>query len=252
VARVPAIVLAPGVVRIPTTGAASINSFALVDDDGSVTLVDCGLKRAPAKIVAGLRAIGRHPCDVTRIVLTHAHTDHAGGAAEMVARTGAPVAVHEADAAYVEAGHHPPYDPSLLVGRLITRIPGGGFPPVPVGERLADGQLLDVGGGLRIVATPGHTPGHVSLLHEPTATLITGDALFNMRHLRFSSQHAAPALLVAPALYGLPAQRTDSARAGRARVRPRGLHPRHRDPRGGPGGGPRVPRRGRARCLNRR
>jgi glyoxylase-like metal-dependent hydrolase (beta-lactamase superfamily II) len=188
VARVPAIVLAPGVVRIPTTGAASINSFALVDDDGSVTLVDCGLKRAPAKIVAGLRAIGRHPCDVTRIVLTHAHTDHAGGAAEMVARTGAPVAVHEADAAYVEAGHHPPYDPSLLVGRLITRIPGGGFPPVPVGERLADGQLLDVGGGLRIVATPGHTPGHVSLLHEPTATLITGDALFNMRHLRFSSR----------------------------------------------------------------
>jgi glyoxylase-like metal-dependent hydrolase (beta-lactamase superfamily II) len=186
VARVPAIELAPGVVRIPTIGAASTNSFALVDDDGSVTLVDCGLKRAPARIVAGLRAIGHHPGDVVRIVLTHAHGDHAGGAAEMVARTGAPVAVHEADTAYVEAGEHPPYDPSLLVGRLITRMPGGGFPPVPVGDRLADGQLLDVAGGLRVVATPGHTPGHVSLLHEPSGTLITGDALFNLRHLRFS------------------------------------------------------------------
>ena len=184
-ARVPAVELAPGVVRIPTIGAASTNSFAFVDDDGSVTLVDCGLKRAPARIVAGLRAIGRHPGDVVRIVLTHAHTDHAGGAAEMAARTGAPVAVHEADAGYAEAGRPPPFEQSLLVGRLLTRIPGGGFPPVAVGERLSDGQVLGVGGGVRVVATPGHTPGHVSLLHEPTATLITGDALFNVRNMRF-------------------------------------------------------------------
>ena len=136
--------------------------------------------------MAGLRAIGRHPGDVTRIVLTHAHTDHAGGAAEMAARTGAPVAVHEADAGYAEAGRPPPFEQSLLVGRLMRRIPCAGFPPVAVGERLSDGQVLDVGGGLRIVATPGHTPGHVSLLHERTGTLITGDALFNVRQLRFS------------------------------------------------------------------
>ena len=84
-----AVELSPGVVRIPTIGAASTNSFAFVDDDGSVTLVDCGLKRAPGRIVAGLRAIGRHPSDVTRILLTHAHLDHAGGAADMAARTGA-------------------------------------------------------------------------------------------------------------------------------------------------------------------
>ena len=185
-ARVPAIELAPGVVRIPTIGAAATNSFALVDDDGSVTLVDCGVKRAPARIVAGLRAVGRHPGDVVRIVLTHAHSDHAGGAAEMAARTGSPVALHERDAPFVEAGRAPDFDPSLLVGRLMTRLPAGGFPPAAVGERLSDGQVLDVGGGLRIVATPGHTPGHVSLLHEPTATLITGDALFNVRQLRYS------------------------------------------------------------------
>ena len=186
VARVPAIELAPGVVRIPTIGAAATNSFALVDDDGSVTLVDCGVKRAPARIVAGLRAVGRHPGDVVRIVLTHAHSDHAGGAAEMAARTGSPVAVHERDAPYVEAGRAPDFDPSLLAGRLMTRLPAGGFPPVAVGERLSDGQVLGVGGGLRVVATPGHTPGHVSLLHEPSATLITGDALFNVRQLRYS------------------------------------------------------------------
>lgn len=181
-ARPPAIELAPGVVRIPTVGAASINSYAVVDDGGGVTLVDCGLKRAPARIVAGLRAVGRHPGDVRRIVLTHAHTDHAGGAAEMAARTGAPVAVHEADAAAVEAGRHPPYDRSILAGRLMARTPGGRFPPVRVDERLTDGQVLD--GGLRVVATPGHTPGSLCLLHEPSATLIVGDTLFHRRRLR--------------------------------------------------------------------
>ena len=84
-ARPAAIELAPGVVRIPTVGSANVNSFAVVDDDGSVTLVDCGLKRAPARIVAGLRAVGRHPGDVRRIVLTHAHTDHAGQLHDRVA-----------------------------------------------------------------------------------------------------------------------------------------------------------------------
>ena len=188
-AHPPATELAPGVVRIPTAGVAAINSFAFVEDDGSVTLVDCGLKRAPGRIVAGLRAIGRHPGDVRRIVLTHAHADHAGGAAEMSARTGAPVAVHETDAPFVERGEVPAFDPSLWSGRLMTGARGG-FPPVAVGERLTDGQVLDVSGGLRIVATPGHTPGHVSLLHEPTATLITGDALINTLGLRRSWRYA--------------------------------------------------------------
>jgi glyoxylase-like metal-dependent hydrolase (beta-lactamase superfamily II) len=182
VARDPAIELAPGVFRIPTMGAAGINSFAVVEDDGSVTLVDCGLKRAPARIVAGLRAIGRHPGDVRRIVLTHAHSDHAGGAADLAARTGAPVAVHEGDAAAVEAGRHPHYDPSLRAARVLTRLPGGRFPPVRVDERLTDGQVLD--GGLRVVATPGHTPGSLCLLHEPSGTLLVGDTLFHRRRLR--------------------------------------------------------------------
>jgi ribonuclease BN (tRNA processing enzyme) len=80
-ARSPAVQLAPAVWRIPTVGRSAVNSFAFVDGDGSVTLVDCGLKKAPARIVAGLAAIGKTPADVTRILLTHAHADHASGAA---------------------------------------------------------------------------------------------------------------------------------------------------------------------------
>lgn len=175
----PAVLLAPGVFRIPTFGA-FINSFAFVDDDGQVTLVDCGLKRAPAKIVTGLAAIGKRPSDVTRIVLTHAHMDHAGGARAMLAATEVPgVEVHEADVEFVRGGHNAPNAQSTA-GRMMTRMPGGTFDAVPVVTELAHGQVIEVAGGVRVVHTPGHTPGHISLLHESSGVLITGDAIFNM------------------------------------------------------------------------
>jgi len=177
----PAIEIGPGVYRIPTLGD-FINSFALVDSDGQVTLVDCGLKRAPARIVRGLESIGRDPRDVTRILLTHAHNDHAGGAARFAARSGAEsVMAHTADADYLRSGSMPPRDSTTGIGRLIGRLPAGGFSPVHAVTELQDGQLLEVAGGLRVLHTPGHTPGHVSLLHPDSGVLITGDAIFNMR-----------------------------------------------------------------------
>ena len=181
----PIVLLAPGVYRIPTFGD-YINSFAFVDDDGQVTLVDAGLTRAPARIVAALAGIGKRPADVTRILLTHAHADHAGGARDLLRRTGRNgVDVHEEDAPFIRDGRVPPL--SSTMGRLITRGPMGSFAPVPVAMELRDGDVLDVAGGLRIVHTPGHTPGHISLLHEDSGVLITGDALMNMAsRMRFS------------------------------------------------------------------
>jgi glyoxylase-like metal-dependent hydrolase (beta-lactamase superfamily II) len=175
-----AIPLAPGVFRIPTVGRNLVNSFALLEGDGSVTLVDTGLKRAPARIVAGLAAIGRHPSDVTRIVLTHVHPDHAGGAAEMSRRTSAPVLVHGDDHDWARTGEiRGSNDPTTRLGRLFARTGVSRIEAFEPGPALRDGDVLPVGGGLRVVHTPGHSPGHVSLLLETTGTLITGDALFN-------------------------------------------------------------------------
>lgn len=173
------VTLAPGVYRIPTLGD-FINSFAFLDSDGRVTLVDCGTARAPRRIVEALAGIGRTPADVTRIVLTHAHIDHVGGAHELIRRTALSGAeIHEADAPFVTAGHSPPTAASTM-GRLMSRGPAASFTPFPVATELVDGQVIDVGGGLRVIHTPGHTPGHVSLLHESSRVLITGDAIFNM------------------------------------------------------------------------
>ena len=97
------------------------------------------------------------------------------------ARTGRAVDVHEADAAYVAAGESPPMSG---LGGLVSRVVPG-FAAAPVGVRLVDGQLLGVAGGLRVLHTPGHSPGHVSFLHEPSRLLITGDAIFNIRGPRW-------------------------------------------------------------------
>lgn len=175
----PAVQLAPGVWRIPTAPADLVSSFAFVDDDGQVTLVDAGTKRAPRRILAGLEHIGVAPSDVTRLLVTHAHPDHVGGLATMRGRTGATVAVHERDAAYVREGKGPVLDRSTLGGRLFRR--NRGSAPTPVEDELVDGQVLDVGGGLRVVHTPGHSPGHVALLHQASSVLITGDSIWNMR-----------------------------------------------------------------------
>lgn len=172
--------IAQGVYRIPTVGD-FVNTIVFVEDDGSVTLLDCGTKHAPKRIVRGLEAIGKHPKDVQQIVLTHGHNDHAGGAAEMVKRTGvAGVAVHEHDTTFVETGTSPPKDQSVLAGRIFARTNYGGFAATPVSQTLRDGQILDVAGGLQIHHTPGHTPGHISLVHRNTQTMITGDAIWNM------------------------------------------------------------------------
>lgn len=172
------VALGPGVYRIPTAGD-YINSFAFVEDDGSVTLVDTGTRFATKRIVKGLATFGKHPRDVQRIILTHAHADHAGSAARLLPHTRAEGAdVHVDDAEYIRAGTPAPYSSGLL--QMMDRLPGMGFTACPVVRTIHDGEVLDVAGGMLVRHTPGHTPGHVSLLHQVTGVLITGDSIFNM------------------------------------------------------------------------
>jgi len=182
---VTAVELATGIWRIPTTPYDLVNSFLIADDDGSLTLVDAGLKRAERKVLAALAELGKAPQDVTRIVLTHAHRDHVGGLAGAKDATGATVLAHERDAIYLQSGRPPQLDTSRRAARVLNRFRGS-FAKVEVGSTFQDGELVPIGGGLRVVHTPGHSPGHVSLLHEPTRVLITGDAIFNVRGLRYS------------------------------------------------------------------
>ena len=64
--------------RIPTMGD-GINSFLMVESDGSLTLIDTGLNTAPKKIVAAIKRLGKDPTDIRNILFTHSHADHSGG-----------------------------------------------------------------------------------------------------------------------------------------------------------------------------
>ena len=81
-----------------------INGFVLRDDAGRVTLIDMGLPGHGPKLLAALDWIGSSPGDVTRLLLTHAHPDHIGGAAHVAHETGLGMGIHEDDAGYVRTG----------------------------------------------------------------------------------------------------------------------------------------------------
>jgi glyoxylase-like metal-dependent hydrolase (beta-lactamase superfamily II) len=117
------------------------------------------------------------------VVVTHAHPDHVKGAAELRARTGAPVLIHAADAPWLAAGRVPSSGRSGLLGRTLDRLPALHWTPLDADGLLGDGDLVEATEGLRVLHTPGHSPGHIVLVHEPTDTVLVGDALFHRSDL---------------------------------------------------------------------
>lgn len=103
---------------------------------------------------------------IERIVLTHGHIDHVGGAARLKRALGVPLLCHEADRFLLEAAP----EMGLLFGVAIER------PPQPDGT-LADGQEIRAGDlCLRVIHVPGHSPGHVAL--AAPGAVFAGDVLF--------------------------------------------------------------------------
>ena len=148
-------------------------------EGGDAILVDSGLPGSSRVIMRGLADCGVARDRVRRVVVTHAHPDHSGGLAELVAGTGVTVAVHESEADIVE-GAAPAPNPlrsnflAALTRPAMSRLKGA---PVRVDERLKDGDLIPFATEVRIVHLPGHTPGSVGLHLPQKGIVIVGDAL---------------------------------------------------------------------------
>ncbi len=118
------------------------------------------------RILAEVKRLG---LEIKYVINTHGHFDHILANKEVVEATGAPLAIHSADASMLTQGG----------GALFFGIIGKASPPADV--ILDEGQVLTLGEiELQVLHTPGHSPGSICLYSEDEGVLFDGDVLFNM------------------------------------------------------------------------
>jgi glyoxylase-like metal-dependent hydrolase (beta-lactamase superfamily II) len=139
----------------------------------TIALVDTGVSGSEQMIFAKIRKAGREPAALSKVILTHSHPDHIGGAKAILDAASCTFAAHSFEKAWIE-------DTDLQ--QRERPVPGfatlvGG--PVKVDRVLGDGDIisLDKGRILEVIHTPGHSPGSISLLLRPDMVLFSGDAI---------------------------------------------------------------------------
>lgn len=139
------------------------------------SVIWCDRTRAAAIVDPGgdldtvLEVVAANKLELQKILLTHAHIDHAGAAGELARRRGLPIeGPHPGDRFWIEA--------LADQARLFAFEPAEPFEPT---RWLGQGDQVQVGElTLQVRHCPGHTPGHVIFFNEPARFAIVGDVLF--------------------------------------------------------------------------
>ncbi len=173
-------------IRLPMAGNPMryINGYLLDDDDG-LTLIDCGWKADDvlAALEEGLAQLGHRVSDVRRLLVTHFHYDHYGLAGTLVARGVPELGMHERDWGFLKARRERRGEDDSIVNAWLER---NGLPVEPDDEEspymrfdfVQPTRLLEHGdrvGRLRVVWTPGHSPGHLCFVDDVSGRTFTGD-----------------------------------------------------------------------------
>lgn len=155
-----------GVTRI-SGGFVNIYTFR---EGNETSLIDTGLARRAKPVVRAFQSANVPLSSVGKVLLTHHHLDHTGGAAFLFQTTHAPISCHADDAPFVEGQAKAPMP---LLMRLFMRVH-----PAPVAVKLKDGDRI---GPLVVVHAPGHTPGEVAFYHPTRKILFSGDVVAERR-----------------------------------------------------------------------
>jgi glyoxylase-like metal-dependent hydrolase (beta-lactamase superfamily II) len=148
-------------------------------DGTGMSLVDAGFPLDTRRIARCLRATDGERLDV--MVATHCHLDHMGSMARLKKRFGSRVIAHAADAPVMEgAVPYPTFklEPLQAVYYKVLR-PLYPYEFVEVDERVSEGDVVDIMGGLEVLHVPGHTPGSMALYQRERGVLFTGDTVRN-------------------------------------------------------------------------
>jgi glyoxylase-like metal-dependent hydrolase (beta-lactamase superfamily II) len=170
--------IVPGVYRILK---GYVNAY-LIEAEGGLTVVDCGMPKKAERLLAAVRESGHDSTGVQSIVITHHHADHVGSLAALVAATGATVYAPALDTAIIRGQTaRPRPNTRVITGRLLGPLLVRFEPkvqPAAIDQEVTEGDGLPLPAGLTAIFTPGHTAGHTSYLlaGRDGGILFAGDA----------------------------------------------------------------------------
>jgi glyoxylase-like metal-dependent hydrolase (beta-lactamase superfamily II) len=158
-------------------------------DDDTVVLVDAGFPGQLQQIREAMARAGVSFDRLDKVIVTHQDIDHTGGLPDIILESSHKVEVlsHEEEKPYIE-GRKPliKMNQARLSKRLVS-LPEeqrqqaealfANPPKASVDTAVADGEILPYCGGITVIFTPGHTPGHICLYLNKSKILVTGDAL---------------------------------------------------------------------------
>ena len=176
-------------------------SNAVLIEDKKMALIDTGIAGNGEAIIAYIKDIGRKPEDLAWIVVTHFHYDHSGSADELSKLTGAKIVAHLDETTEISVGKRlllkgnentgtgPPWWYKTLFGNRIVRQSQNkksfkkrlDYIDTEIHQTVNHGDIIPVLGGLRILHTPGHTPGSICPVLEGTKMIFLGDSVLNNR-----------------------------------------------------------------------
>jgi len=157
----------PQIIRIPILPFSMVNAHLIKNDSGCI-LVDAGIPGSERKIERVLHKNGLSFKDIKLIIVTHAHTDHAGSAARVRDLSGAPILAHKDDAEFYNRNVPMTYCTTGWAGRLFVKTPAPhepyeGFEPDILMENADALSLTDFGVDGVVRHTAGHTPGSIAV-----------------------------------------------------------------------------------------
>lgn len=143
----------------------------LLWDDEMAVLIDTGFPGQIEDIQVEMEKVGVSFDKLKVVILTHQDIDHIGSLPELLqrGRSNIKVYAHELDKPYIEGDL-----PLLKEGNVENR------PKGKVSDTMIDGQELPYCGGILILHTPGHTPGHISLYLKQSKILVAGDSMYSV------------------------------------------------------------------------